>query len=1685
MLRDSAAEEPVLRDLEARVAELPNVLECRVLRHADGFGSRVVAYVVASAAFSGADANRRLLQQAPERTLPDTYALVTALPRTAAGVVDVAALTALPVVDEALALQVEEQLRADPRIASAVVLADQASRSAPALPVARLMSLRQRTVEAREAPAVRATSVTRRPSGPLALRHGPELVSLPDSPRTLTDSLERAATSVDVPAIVYLGDDGSPREQSFAALRAEALAIAAGLVRAGVMPGQHVLLQLSRPEQVLPAFWACLYRGAVPAIFGVPAGYSPLTNEFARLCGVLELLQSPFVLTSSQLRDSLRAASRELGIDSQRLLVLEDLCATSAELSAHRASPDDVAFMTFTSGSTGLPKGIPLSHANVLARARGANLACGNHERDVVFNWLPFDHIGSISDWHLRCVELRCRMVYACKELVLGDALNWLRVMDRYRVSHSWAPNFAYRLVSAALAGTAERWDLSCVQTLLSAGEAVSSSTVQEFTRQLALHGLPRTALRPAFGMAELASGVNYYQPTPERPTRVRALDRDSLDGALTEVASDDPRAIGVTSLGPIIPGASMRIVDEHNRVLPELTVGRLQIAGGPVFRGYYKNPGANQLAFTEDGWFDTGDRGFIAEAELYLTGRDKETLVINGANFSNAEIEAVVEQIPGVVVSFTAACAVRPEGASGEQLAIFFVPVRARGPELAALLKRIQSSVLQKTGAKPDYLLPVSRDEIPKTAIGKLQRKQLVRRFESGAFRGTAEASCSLLEGPDTIPDWFLTPAFLPRARRSKPAQPGRGFLLIEDEHGLSRALADELSASAATIWRTTAAEATSAFLAAGTALSDVLDLRSFGPLGQEARGRDGAPTLAEHTAATLAAMIDPIRALGQMRRAEGPPVRYLVVASHAQRVRTSDQLDPARAAAPALLRAIEQELPAVRCRHVDVPFGEEELVRVAQRLALEAYAEPDEPEVAYRGDQRSCTGFERVRWPAVPEDSRLRSAGVYVLTGGLGGVGVALARYLLEHLRATVLLVGRSESSAVESELRVLRQLGSVRYAVADVSRPRALERAVADFERDCGQPVDGFFHLASSYSEGSTLEESSESLARQFAAKVDGAIAVGDALAQRPQAFAVHFSSVASRFGGSGLGVYAAANRVLDAIAAEQRRHGLQSYAVNWSVWDGLGLGARTAPSEVLRAKGLSAIASGRGMASLAALLARPADTVVVGVDVQHRALMRLIAGSAQPAASLRGIVELARSPGGGPSEPVSLPSGASDCLGNRLELELWEVETTPRSADGTADRTVVARLLHGGAAREQSPATTDLEQRLVEIWKLLLGVHELGIDEHFFDLGGTSLLAVRLFAEIEKQLGPSLPLATLFRAGTVRGLSQALEEQLSESSAHSADAASGRFEITAFRRKLQDRQSALVLIQAGRTVPFFCVHGAGGNVLNFRDIARRLGPDQTFYGLQAQGVDGSKTQSTIEEMAESYVAEILRLEPNGPYLLAGYSTGGVVAFEMARQLRAAGHEVPVLALLDTFCAGVVPLSTSFSDHVKGLLEEGPRYLVRRALASLKRQWDFLAAQLKVRLHRLRRQPLPFELREHSLARGLGDAAERYRPSRFEGPALLYRAALVDPPFRHVGDKRGWDEFLPDLEVIEVPGDHANFLMDPNVSVMTAHLAHALRAAEQRAEAPERALAMGENLRNAGADRLRTSKTRKRTR
>ena len=345
----------------------------------------------------------------------------------------------------------------------------------------------------------------------------------------------------------------------------------------------------------------------------------------------------------------------------------------------------------------------------------------------------------------------------------------------------------------------------------------------------------------------------------------------------------------------------------------------------------------------------------------------------------------------------------------------------------------------------------------------------------------------------------------------------------------------------------------------------------------------------------------------------------------------------------------------------------------------------------------------------------------------------------------------------------------------------------------------------------------------------------------------------------------------------------------------------------------------------------------------------------------------------------------------------------------------------------AARETcEPPRDALESQLVKIWESVLGVEPIGVRHNFFELGGHSLLAVRMMQRVERAFGKKLPVATLFQAPTIEQLAAIVRQ-----------------------KGWSPRWSSLVAIQtAGSKPPFFCVHGAGGVIVRFYDLARHLGSDQPVYGLQAQGLTGNDLPHTrVEDMAAAYIKEIRSVQPDGPYFLGGYSLGGVVAFEMAQQLMAQHGEQALVVMFDTFCT-VQSSSASKSRSAKELT-----LLCQTASAALWKVFQMSAAQrrdyisLKAEVvkegirRRVRHLRLPPALRKVRTA--CEQAAKDYTLRVYPGRVILFRSS--QRPLTQFRDPHaGWSTYAGErLEIHEIDGNHDNILLEPQVRIVAEQL------------------------------------------
>jgi acyl-CoA synthetase (AMP-forming)/AMP-acid ligase II/acyl carrier protein len=548
-----------------------------------------------------------------------------------------------------------------------------------------------------------------------AICHGSPLQREADFPATLPEALSRTVRQTPKNGVLHLQADGSETFQSYLELKEEAERILHGLRQAGLKPQDKVLFQLERTQDFLSAFWGCVLGGFVPVPVSIAPTYQAITGTLTKLQNAWEMLGRPIVLAGDGLLTSVRSLPQMLALPGFRVESISELKSASRAADWHPCKEEDLALLLLTSGSTGMPKAVMLNHRNILARSIGTCQKHGYTADEISLNWFPLDHVGGLVMFHLRDVFLGCRQIHAPIDRILENPLCWLDWIDRYRVTLTWAPNFAYSLINDQAARiTSGNWDISSLTFILNAGEAIVARTTRRFLTLLAPHGLRGDCMHPAWGMSETSSAYTYS------------------DHFQIENTSDTDAFVCV---GAPIPGASIRIVNAQDECVKEGETGRLQVRGLQVTPGYYNNPALTAESFTTDGWFQTGDLGTLADGQLTITGREKDVIIINGINYYSHEIEAVIEEITGIAPSFTAAMAVREADSETDKLAIFFHTCQADPLEIAALTREVRSRVRAGIGLNPSYLLAVAKEDIPKTAIGKIQRSLLRKRFEAGEF--------------------------------------------------------------------------------------------------------------------------------------------------------------------------------------------------------------------------------------------------------------------------------------------------------------------------------------------------------------------------------------------------------------------------------------------------------------------------------------------------------------------------------------------------------------------------------------------------------------------------------------------------------------------------------------------------------------------------------------------------------------------------------------------------------------------------------------------------------------------------------------------------------------------------------------------------------------------------------------
>ena len=578
------------------------------------------------------------------------------------------------------------------------------------------------------APAPSSTSVVPEEAGAIAL---------PVSAETLVDVLDwHAVRHGDRVYVRFWDDDGDGARLTYGALAEAARRVAAGLQAKGVEPGQAVALMLPSDAGYFHAFFGILAAGAIPVPMYPPARPNQIEEHLKRQAGILSNCRAPLMVTvpeATPLAHLLEGRAEDL----RHVMTVEELMAAADHVPAlPTVRAGDIAFIQYTSGSTGAPKGVVLSHANLLANVRVmGEVIEARPDEDVFVSWLPLYHDMGLIGACLSTLYYAVPLVLMSPLAFLARPKRWLEAMHRFRGTLSAAPNFAYELcVSAVHDGDLEGWDLSRWRVSINGAEAVSPDTMERFIERFAPAGFRRETLMPAFGLAECSVGLTF--PPLGRGAAIDAVARGTFTGTgRAEPASADGVAEEVlrfVGCGRPLPGHEVRIVDGAGRELPERHEGRLQFRGPSATSGYFRNPEQTRALFDGD-WLESGDRAYLADGELFVTGRAKDIIIRAGRNIYPAELEDAVGDLEGVRRGCVAVFG-GTDKRSGTERLVVLAECRARDDEGRATLEaRIRDLAMDLTGLPPDEVVLAPPNTVLKTSSGKVRRAATRDLFERG----------------------------------------------------------------------------------------------------------------------------------------------------------------------------------------------------------------------------------------------------------------------------------------------------------------------------------------------------------------------------------------------------------------------------------------------------------------------------------------------------------------------------------------------------------------------------------------------------------------------------------------------------------------------------------------------------------------------------------------------------------------------------------------------------------------------------------------------------------------------------------------------------------------------------------------------------------------------------------------
>jgi len=552
--------------------------------------------------------------------------------------------------------------------------------------------------------------------------------------KNLLELLDQAKESK--AGITFIKDSDEEEFMSYRQLHEQSRKILCSLKKEGLQKGCELIFQIEDEKTFILVFWACVFGGIIP----VPVTMGGVNEQKRKVLNIWRTLNNPYLITTEKTLNNYLESEQLYEHQThikQRVLFIEEILELDGDSDEIGViDENEIAFIQFSSGSTGLPKGVTLTHQNLMTNIRAIVSGMAIVEDDRGLTWLPLTHDLGLIGFHLVPLFKKNDQFIMSTNLFVRRPLLWLSKISEHRITTTASPNFGYAYTMMRLKDNVKYdWDLSCLKLIANGAEPISAQVCRDFFMKMERYGLKKNVLFNTFGMAEASLAVTF--PPPGEGLKSILFNRESLSIGCKVLECQDEMAVELVDLGTPVMNCYVKITDVNGIEVDQEIVGHIHIKGNNVTKGYYNNHEMTASVITSGGWLNTGDLGFLKAGRLFVCGRVKDIIFIHGKNYYSNDVEHSIERLCGMKSGTLATVGVFSEHHQRD-IVLLFVRFNNKLADFITIENDIRKKADFKIGFKIDVIIPIKR--LPKTTSGKLKRYELIENYQKKEYQKIIE---------------------------------------------------------------------------------------------------------------------------------------------------------------------------------------------------------------------------------------------------------------------------------------------------------------------------------------------------------------------------------------------------------------------------------------------------------------------------------------------------------------------------------------------------------------------------------------------------------------------------------------------------------------------------------------------------------------------------------------------------------------------------------------------------------------------------------------------------------------------------------------------------------------------------------------------------------------------------------